>query len=241
VRLTSDYNSRRAHAILFAKTESNDEGQGVREDLSSVRRRPRVSRSKYAMKTSLVRLVLAAALASLTALPAQADRGDFRGRHFDRGGFQSKHFNRGDFRGRHFDRGAFQSRHFNRGGFQSRHFDRRDFPKRFVGHRSYHGHYRYHNHHAWRRGYWHHGHHDGHWGWWWIVAGTWYFYPRPVYPYPPVVVQTTPAPAVVEPAPQPSVPVWYYCDSAAAYYPYVQECPGGWRSVPAVPPEGRAD
>lgn len=29
---------------------------------------------------------------------------------------------------------------------------------------------------------------------------------------------------------------WYYCDSAEAYYPYVNVCNEGWRSVPAVPP-----
>jgi hypothetical protein len=24
---------------------------------------------------------------------------------------------------------------------------------------------------------------------------------------------------------------WYYCDGAQGYYPYVKECPGGWRKV----------
>ena len=182
------------------------------------------------MKTSLVRLVLAAALASFASLPAEADRGEFRGRHFDRGGFQGKQFNRG----------GFQNRHFDRGGFRGRHFDRHDFRGRHIQHGGFRGR-QFHHHDTWRRGHWHHGHHHGRWGWWWIVAGTWYFYPRPIYPYPPVVVQSTPGPAVVQPAPQPSVPVWYYCESADAYYPYVQDCPGGWRSMPAVPPEGRAD
>ena len=29
---------------------------------------------------------------------------------------------------------------------------------------------------------------------------------------------------------------WYYCTAAAAYYPYVQNCPGGWELVtPAMP------
>ena len=28
---------------------------------------------------------------------------------------------------------------------------------------------------------------------------------------------------------------WYYCDASKAYYPYVKECPGGWREVPAQP------
>lgn len=35
--------------------------------------------------------------------------------------------------------------------------------------------------------------------------------------------------------PQPASGTWYYCDSAQTYYPYVAECPGGWRAVPATP------
>ncbi len=59
------------------------------------------------------------------------------------------------------------------------------------------------------------------------------------YPYPPVVV--APTPVYVQPSPpvaaQPSPPqYWYYCDSAQAYYPYVQQCPGGWRRVVPTPP-----
>jgi hypothetical protein len=88
--------------------------------------------------------------------------------------------------------------------------------------------------HVWRGGRWHHGWHDDHFGWWWIVGGLWYFYPQPVYPYPdpyaPPVVVTQPPPAAASPQ------VWYYCDSARGYYPYVPSCPGGWRTVPAVPP-----
>lgn len=38
---------------------------------------------------------------------------------------------------------------------------------------------------------------------------------------------------------QPTAPVqerfyWYYCESARAYHPYVQQCPEGWMKV--VPP-----
>jgi hypothetical protein len=29
---------------------------------------------------------------------------------------------------------------------------------------------------------------------------------------------------------------WYYCPDAKKYYPYVNECPGGWQVVPAEPP-----
>ena len=48
---------------------------------------------------------------------------------------------------------------------------------------------------------------------------------------PPAEGQLAPAPA-----PQQAPGMWYYCDSAKAYYPYVNECPEGWRPVPATPP-----
>lgn len=38
---------------------------------------------------------------------------------------------------------------------------------------------------------------------------------------------------------QPPVGVWYYCDSARAYYPYVAGCAEGWRTVPSAPPPPR--
>ena len=65
------------------------------------------------------------------------------------------------------------------------------------------------------------------------------------YGYPSVVV--TPPPQVyVQPAPQTSVqpppaqppaqPSWYYCENPQGYYPYVQQCPGGWQPVAPTPP-----
>jgi hypothetical protein len=30
-------------------------------------------------------------------------------------------------------------------------------------------------------------------------------------------------------------PVWYYCQAAGAYYPYVTTCASGWTVVPATP------
>lgn len=91
----------------------------------------------------------------------------------------------------------------------------------------------------WRGGHWFHGRHFGRLGWWWIVGGAWYFYPAPVYPYPdpyipPAVVTRVPPP------PTPSPPqYWYYCDSVKGYYPYVADCPEGWRRVaPQTPPPG---
>jgi hypothetical protein len=62
----------------------------------------------------------------------------------------------------------------------------------------------------------------------------------PYYSYPPVVV--APPPVVVHPSPQLSIQSapapfsWYDCDHAGGYYPYVQQCPGGWRAVAPTPP-----
>ena len=100
---------------------------------------------------------------------------------------------------------------------------------------------------VWQGGHWRHGRHDGRLGWWWIAAGVWYFYPRPAYPYPdpytpPVVVVNQPPAAVVPPPPpvivqpQPAARLWYYCDSAKGYYPYVPSCAEGWQPVAAQPP-----
>jgi len=120
--------------------------------------------------------------------------------------------------------------------------------------------------HVWRGGRWYHGYYGGHLGWWWIVGGLYYWYPQVVYPYPdpyvppaamgapgmsepaqPVYPPAAAAPPVAPapPAAQPPVAqgtpsgpprLWYYCDSAKSYYPYVPTCPSGWRPVPANPP-----
>jgi hypothetical protein len=40
------------------------------------------------------------------------------------------------------------------------------------------------------------------------------------------------APYYYQPYYPPAQPyVWYYCDAAGAYYPYVQSCPSGFRPV----------
>jgi hypothetical protein len=52
----------------------------------------------------------------------------------------------------------------------------------------------------------------------------------PAAPAPVAAPPTAPTPGAQAPA------VWYYCDSAKGYYPYVNQCPEGWRSVPATPP-----
>lgn len=95
-----------------------------------------------------------------------------------------------------------------------------------------------HDHAHWRSGRWVHSRHDGRFGWWWVVGGLWYFYPRAVYPYPDpyvpstVIVQSAPPAPAAGPAPAPS---WYYCASSKNYYPYVATCPEGWKAVPATP------
>jgi hypothetical protein len=102
------------------------------------------------------------------------------------------------------------------------------------------------NHHlpVWRGGNWYHGRHEGRLGWWWIAAGTWYFYPQPVYPYPdpyiPPVIVVQPAPSSSQteiPAVPPPAQNWYYCEASKSYYPYVSNCPAGWKTVPATPPD----
>ncbi|MDR3506959.1 MAG: hypothetical protein P4L64_03575 [Caulobacteraceae bacterium] len=55
----------------------------------------------------------------------------------------------------------------------------------------------------------------------------WFYYPEPIYPYPTYI-----APAPAAPPPQ---NVWYRCDAPPGFYPYVETCPGGWRTVPAAP------
>lgn len=98
----------------------------------------------------------------------------------------------------------------------------------------------------WRGGAWRHARHEGRLGWWWVVSGSWYFYPEPVYPYPdpyipsvivtqPRVVETAPE-IVVVPATAAASPSWYFCESKNGYYPYTATCPEGWKTVPATPP-----
>lgn len=55
-----------------------------------------------------------------------------------------------------------------------------------------------------------------------------YYYPPPA----PVYIEQNPAP--IEQGSQ----YWYYCQSARAYYPYVNGCPEGWQRVLPQPPAG---
>ncbi|MGE5270080.1 MAG: hypothetical protein ACM3JG_10470, partial [Thiohalocapsa sp.] len=79
----------------------------------------------------------------------------------------------------------------------------------------------------WRGGQWRHSWHGGRYGWWWAVGPDWYFYDRPIYPYPDFVsAQVFPV------APYPGE-VWYYCPNPPGYYPYVPACYAPWQPVPA--------
>ncbi len=71
--------------------------------------------------------------------------------------------------------------------------------------------------------------------WPWYDPWPRYYYPYPsaayVPPAPPVYIEQ----ATEEPAPDEGSAYWHYCASPKGYYPYVQECPGGWQQVPAQP------
>ena len=77
----------------------------------------------------------------------------------------------------------------------------------------------------------------------------WYYPPRVYYPYsypyyatPVVVAPAAPTTYVEQPPPpaQHASPApshyWHYCAESNAYYPYVQQCAGGWQQVSPTPP-----
>jgi Ni/Co efflux regulator RcnB len=49
-------------------------------------------------------------------------------------------------------------------------------------------------------------------------------------------VVVVPAPSAGPSEPPAAGVFYYYCDSARAYYPYVLQCPEGWRVLPSTPP-----
>lgn len=79
------------------------------------------------------------------------------------------------------------------------------------------------------------------------------YYPYPAYAYPPAYTYPAPGYGYPGPAVAPSAPYaeqgypqaapapaqpqgdWYYCPNSKSYYPYVNDCPGGWQRVPAQP------
>lgn len=109
----------------------------------------------------------------------------------------------------------------------------RDHRRGFERHHGWRGDIRRFNEHdfgRWRSGHWHQGRHAGRSGWWWIVGGVRYYYPAPVYPYP-----NPYRPPLLVPPPAATL-YWYHCSYPAGYYPYILQCPGGWRRVPANVP-----
>jgi len=51
---------------------------------------------------------------------------------------------------------------------------------------------------------------------------------------PPAQSPSTQAIPSAEPQPQPGM--WYFCESANTYYPYIASCKEGWKTVPAIAP-----
>jgi hypothetical protein len=76
-------------------------------------------------------------------------------------------------------------------------------------------------------------------------AGASSYTEAPAAPQVPPAPQAPPAPPAPQAAPpvapssQPPAAMWYYCDSAKGYYPYVPECKEAWRPVPATQPPTR--
>jgi len=83
-------------------------------------------------------------------------------------------------------------------------------------------------------------------------VGVPYYYPVAPVPYyyapyyPPVVAVPAPPPInYVEQGQSEQAPgadaggapsaSWYYCDASRSYYPYVKDCPAGWRAVAPQP------
>jgi hypothetical protein len=73
----------------------------------------------------------------------------------------------------------------------------------------------------WQSGHWWHGTYNEQPGWWWIVGPDWYWFPTAIYP-----------------CPDPYTPIgmtpgyWYWCGAYQQYYPFVGDCPSGWRAMP---------
>ena len=96
-------------------------------------------------------------------------------------------------------------------------------------------------------GHWHGGGYRPYWGRGAVFVGApyygfpYYYYPAyypPAYPYPPAPYYYPPVTGYVEQAPAGAQSDWLYCPQARAYYPQVQDCPGGWQRIPPQPAPG---
>jgi hypothetical protein len=65
-----------------------------------------------------------------------------------------------------------------------------------------------------------------------------YPYAYPYYQAPPVIINQQPEEIYVQPLPQPELKqtYWYYCENPQGYYPYVKQCPNGWKKIVPTPP-----
>ena len=64
----------------------------------------------------------------------------------------------------------------------------------------------------------------------------WFPSPYPAYTYaPPLVIQPEAQEYIQQPSSTTTSTYWYYCVDAKSYYPYTQECPGGWLKVAPTP------
>jgi hypothetical protein len=69
-----------------------------------------------------------------------------------------------------------------------------------------------------------------------------WYYPPTYYPEPTVIAVPTSPPVYIERSDEEAGTeasgYWYRCDRPRGYYPYVKECPNGWRKeVPHAPPQ----
>jgi hypothetical protein len=100
-----------------------------------------------------------------------------------------------------------------------------------------------HGFHSGPRGGFHGSPHGGHGGHGSPHRGHGFVGPRvvvPVWPYwNPYWDLYVPPPSIVAPPPrvyvEPTPYTWYYCANPQGYYPYVQQCPGGWQPVAPAP------
>ncbi|MDD2761640.1 MAG: hypothetical protein PHH11_15275 [Methylomonas sp.] len=101
------------------------------------------------------------------------------------------------------------------------------------GHREWHPHGSFHRHHS----------HPGFSFYFGLPLYSRPYYSYPYYPYYPPSIVTVPTepPVYIERTPpqtvQPQPGYWYYCSNPEGYYPYVRECPSGWRQVDPIPPQ----
>lgn len=71
-----------------------------------------------------------------------------------------------------------------------------------------------------------------------VAPQTYVEQPQQVQSYPVQPPQQLQAPSYQQEAPQAapqSGNMWYYCNDARAYYPYVKTCPAGWQQVTPQP------